>query len=242
MDGCSIECREDDHADGLEQATTLTAAGATGAIHSRADVDYLRWSAAVPGMYAFTIEAVAEGAGQIIPMAPSLVDDQGRTLEQLAADPECRFEVTLRAGESVFLRLEPLSEEAIQGNYRISVQTTCGNGVVEDHESCDYADPSIGSFSCRNDCEWRRSMLNGWQNTCYRQDGVAWCTGDAGWSVLGPAGDHLAVCQGYRNQEQSCMRRPVRIPGCGRALALLHCVRLLLNQPYRGSQRRRRER
>jgi cysteine-rich repeat protein len=213
MDGCSIECREDDHADALELATAMTSSGATGAIHSRADVDALRWSAEVPGMYVFTVEAVAGGAGQIVPMAPSLVDDQGRTLEQLTADPECRFEVTLRAGESVFLRLEPLSSEATQGSYRIRVQTTCGNGVVEDHESCDYADPSIGGFSCRNDCEWRRSMLNGWQNTCYRQDGVAWCTGDAGWSVLGPAGDHLAMCQGYGNQGQSCMRRPVRIPG-----------------------------
>ncbi len=219
MDGCSIECRMDDHGDHHGTATILTEEGASGAIQSVGDQDYFRWSSPVPGMYRFTVTSVTPESGDAVILFCGLRDEEDQVLDQMDAQPDRDFspelEVTLAANEVVYLLIKPLDEELGTGAYEIAVQTTCGNGVVEDHESCDPADPLIRSFSCREDCEWRRSLMNGWATTCYRQQGRPWCTGDNSWASLGSTGN-LSRCfweLGGQGFWAECSRGPLEIPG-----------------------------
>ncbi len=217
MDECSVECRLDDHGDTIEFATALTAGGVDGLVQRTDDLDQLRWVADLPGTYRFRTESLPlEGTENRIDLTASVSDAHGELLNSRNTATGANIfvvelEVTLVAQEVVYLTVQS-AFNLPSARYRVSIQTTCGNGVVEAHESCDPEDPSIGSFSCREDCNWRRSMVNSGENTCFNQNGALWCTGYNGRLLLGEDTPGLGTCA-IGGRFVSCARRPLRIQG-----------------------------
>ena len=216
MDNCTTECKIDDHGDSFEHATRLTSSGATGDIQSPQDIDRFRWVATLAGTYRFRVTSQPLQDDERQELMLSMHDAAGERLDvrNTFIDQETYYvelEVTLEEDESIYLGVQTAYERPT-GRYDLMVQTTCGNGVVEPHESCDPLAPTMSAFSCRSDCNWRRSLANADATTCYNQNGALWCSGANHRWVLGQTRDGLTECERSGGEDPiSCSRRPLRI-------------------------------
>ena len=218
MDNCTTECKIDDHGDSFEHATRLTSSGARGDIQSPQDIDRFRWVATLAGTYRFRVTTLPtrDGGQARQEVMLSMHDAAGERLDVRNTFIEfdiyyVELEVTLEENEIIYLGIRT-ARGGPTGRYQIVVQTTCGNGVVEPHEACDPLAPAMSAFSCRSDCNWRRSLANADATTCYNQEGALWCTGANNRLLLGLGRDGLTECARSGGEAPiSCARRPLRI-------------------------------